>query len=140
VDLLRQRSRPYLFSNSLPPAVAAGALEALALVEKGEDLRARLRENAAFFRARLIGLGFRLIDGDHPIIPVMLGDASLAASMADRLLIDGVYVVGFSYPVVPQGQARIRIQMSAAHTREELERALQAFATVGRELGVIPKS
>lgn len=140
VDLLRQRSRPYLFSNSLPPPVVAGALEALALVEKGEDLRARLRENAAFFRARLTGLGFRLIDGDHPIIPVMLGDASLAASMADRLLIDGVYVVGFSYPVVPQGQARIRIQMSAAHTREELERALQAFANVGRELGVLSKS
>jgi glycine C-acetyltransferase len=140
VALLRQRSRPYLFSNSLPPAVAAGALEALALVEKGENLRAQLRDNARFFRARLTGLGFRLIDGDHPIIPVMLGDASLAASMADRLLADGVYVVGFSYPVVPQGQARIRIQMSAAHTREELERALEAFAKVGREVGVIPKS
>lgn len=140
VDLLRQRSRPYLFSNSLPPAVAAGALEALALVETGEDLRTRLRENAAFFRSRLTGLGFRLIDGDHPIIPVMLGDASLAASMADRLLSEGVYVVGFSYPVVPQGQARIRIQMSAAHTREELERALEAFANVGRELGVTPNA
>jgi glycine C-acetyltransferase len=139
VDLLRQRSRPYLFSNALPPAVAAGALQALKLVEAGEDLRGRLRENAAFFRAQLARLGFRLVDGEHPIIPVMLGDASLAASMADRLLNEGVYVVGFSYPVVPQGQARIRVQMSAAHTREELEGALAAFAKVGRELGVIPR-
>ena len=140
VDLLRQRSRPYLFSNALPPAVAAGALQALALVEEGDELRARLRENAIFFRARLSHLGFRLIEGDHPIIPVMLGDASLAASMADRLLAEGVYVVGFSYPVVPVGQARIRVQMSAAHTREELERAVGAFAKVGRELGVLSGS
>jgi len=140
VDLLRQRSRPYLFSNALPPAVAAGALLALTLVQEGEELRSRLRENAAFFRARLTGLGFRLVDGNHPIIPVMLGDASLAAMMADRLLTEGAYVVGFSYPVVPEGQARIRVQMSAAHTHEELERALAAFAKVGRELGVIPRS
>jgi glycine C-acetyltransferase len=140
VDLLRQRSRPYLFSNALPPAVAAGALQALALVEEGDELRARLRENAIFFRARLSHLGFRLIEGDHPIIPIMLGDASLAASMADRLLAEGVYVVGFSYPVVPVGQARIRVQMSAAHTREELERAVGAFAKVGRELGVLSGS
>ena len=140
VDLLRQRSRPYLFSNALPPAVAAGALQALALVKEGDELRARLRENATFFRARLSHLGFRLIEGDHPIIPVMLGDASLAASMADRLLAEGVYVVGFSYPVVPVGQARIRVQMSAAHTREELERAVGAFAKVGRELGVLSGS
>ncbi|HKT33570.1 MAG TPA: glycine C-acetyltransferase [Nitrospira sp.] len=138
VELLRQRSRPYLFSNALPSAVAAGALEALALVEAGDALRARLRENAAFFRSRLTALGFRLIDGEHPIIPVMLGDAGLAASMADRLLTEGVYVVGFSYPVVPEGQARIRVQMSAAHTREELDRALVAFAKIGRESGVIP--
>lgn len=140
VDLLRQRSRPYLFSNALPPAVAAGALQALALVKEGDELRMRLRENARFFRARLSHLGFRLIEGDHPIIPVMLGDASLAASMADRLLAEGVYVVGFSYPVVPVGQARIRVQMSAAHTREELERAVGAFAKVGRELGVLSGS
>ena len=140
VDLLRQRSRPYLFSNALPPAVAAGALQALALVKEGDELRMRLRENATFFRARLSHLGFRLIEGDHPIIPVMLGDASLAASMADRLLAEGVYVVGFSYPVVPVGQARIRVQMSAAHTREELERAVGAFAKVGRELGVLSGS
>ncbi|HEX6950322.1 MAG TPA: glycine C-acetyltransferase [Nitrospira sp.] len=140
IDLLRQRSRPYLFSNSLPPPVAAGAMQALALVEAGDDLRARLRANAAFFRAELTGLGFRLVAGDHPIIPVMLGDAPLAASMADRLLEEGVYVVGFSYPVVPEGQARIRVQMSAAHTRAELERAVAAFAKVGRALGVIPRS
>ncbi len=140
VDLLRQRSRPYLFSNALPPTVAAGALQALTLVEEGDELRARLRENAVFFRTRLAGLGFRLIDGNHPIIPVMLGDAALAASMADRLLAEGVYVVGFSYPVVPEGQARIRVQMSAAHTRDELESAIAAFAKAGRELGIIPRS
>jgi len=137
IELLRQRSRPYLFSNALPPPVAAGALQALALVEQGESLRATLRDNARFFRERLTKLGFRLIPGDHPIIPVMLGEASLATSMADRLLKEGVYVVGFSYPVVPEGQARIRVQMSAAHTHEQLERAVAAFAKVGRELGVI---
>ena len=139
IELLRQRSRPYLFSNSLPPSIAAGALQALALVAEGDSLRARLNENAAFFRARLTELGFRLIPGDHPIIPVLLGEASLATSMADRLLEEDVYVVGFSYPVVPEGQARIRVQMSAAHTREQLEYAVAAFAKVGRELGVISK-
>lgn len=137
IDLLRQRSRPYLFSNALPPPVAAGALQALALVERGESLRAALRDNARFFREQLTRLGFRLIPGDHPIIPVMLGEASLATSMADRLLKEGVYVVGFSYPVVPEGQARIRVQMSAAHTREQLEGAIAAFAKVGRESGII---
>ena len=139
IELLRQRSRPYLFSNSLPPSIASGALQALALVAEGDSLRARLNENAAFFRARLTELGFRLIPGDHPIIPVLLGEASLATSMADRLLEEDVYVVGFSYPVVPEGQARIRVQMSAAHTREQLEYAVAAFAKVGRELGVISK-
>lgn len=139
IELLRQRSRPYLFSNSLPPSIAAGALQALALVAEGDSLRARLSENAAFFRARLTELGFRLIPGDHPIIPVLLGEASLATSMADRLLEEYVYVVGFSYPVVPEGQARIRVQMSAAHTREQLEHAVEAFAKVGQELGVISK-
>ena len=139
IELLRQRSRPYLFSNSLPPSIAAGALQALALVAEGDSLRARLSENAAFFRARLTQLGFRLIPGDHPIIPVLLGEASLATSMADRLLEEYVYVVGFNYPVVPEGQARIRVQMSAAHTREQLEHAVAAFAKVGRELGVISK-
>ena len=137
IELLRQRSRPYLFSNALPPPVAAGALQALTLVEQGDGLRATLRENAVFFRERLSKLGFHMIPGDHPIIPVMLVDASLATSMADRLLKDGVYVVGFSYPVVPQGQARIRVQMSAAHTHEQLERAVAAFERVGRELHII---
>lgn len=137
VELLRQRSRPYLFSNALPPAVAAGALRAIALVEQGDALRDTLHDNATFFRAQLTALGFRLIPGEHPIIPVMLGEASLAASMADRLLKEGVYVIGFSYPVVPEGQARIRVQMSAAHTRGQLEQAVTAFAKVGRELGII---
>lgn len=138
VELLRQRSRPYLFSNALPPVIAAAALQAVKLVAQGDALRATLRENAAFFRAQLTSLGFRLIPGDHPIIPVMLGEAVLATKMADRLLQEGVYVVGFSYPVVPKGQARIRVQMSAAHTKSQLERAVDAFAKVGRELGMIP--
>lgn len=137
VELLRQRSRPYLFSNALPPVIAAAALRALALVSEGEALRAALRDNAAYFRAELTGLGFTLVPGSHPIIPVMLGDAFLATRMADRLLEEGVYVVGFSYPVVPKGQARIRVQMSAAHTQPQLARAVAAFAKVGRELNVI---
>jgi len=137
IELLRQRSRPYLFSNALPPVIATAALQAVKLVAQGDSLRATLRENAAFFRAQLAALGFRLIPGDHPIIPVMLGDATLATKMADRLLQEGIYVVGFSYPVVPKGQARIRVQMSAAHTRPQLERAVNSFAKVGRELGVI---
>jgi glycine C-acetyltransferase len=138
IELLRQRSRPYLFSNSLPPSIVAGALCALDLVRQGDHLREQLRANATFFRAELTRLGFRLTPGEHPIIPVMLGDASLATSMAEALLKEGVYVVGFSYPVVPQGQARIRTQMSAAHTRTQLQQAVAAFAKVGRALGVIP--
>ena len=107
------------------------------LVAQGDELRAQLRDNAAFFRAQLTALGFRLVPGDHPIIPVMLGDATLASRMAEKLLQEGIYVVGFSFPVVPKGQARIRVQMSAAHTHEQLERAIAAFANVGRELGII---
>ncbi len=137
VELLRQRSRPYLFSNSLPPPIAAGALSALALVAQGDQFREQLRANAVFFRDALTKLGFRLVPGEHPIIPVILGDATLATSMAESLLKEGVYVIGFSYPVVPQGQARIRTQMSAAHTRDQLQRAVGAFAKVGRALGVI---
>lgn len=137
VELLRQRSRPYLFSNAVPPVIASAACRAVALVEQGDHLRAQLAENTAFFRAQLAKLGFTLVPGEHPIIPIMLGDASLAAQMADRLLEQGIYVVGFSYPVVPKGQARIRVQMSAAHTRAQLETALTAFATVGREVGAI---
>ena len=138
IELLRQRSRPYLFSNSLPPVIASAARRALKLVMEGDALRAILRENAAFFRSQLTALGFNLVSGEHPIIPVLLGEASLAAQMADALLREGIYVVGFSYPVVPKGQARIRVQMSAAHTRAQLDRAVAAFAKVGRALGVIP--
>ncbi|HET8580845.1 MAG TPA: aminotransferase class I/II-fold pyridoxal phosphate-dependent enzyme, partial [Nitrospiraceae bacterium] len=137
IELLRQKSRPYLFSNSLPPVITAAALQALKLVAQGEALRTALRENAAFFRSQLTALGFTIVPGEHPIIPVMLGEATLATRMADRLLQEGIYVIGFSYPVVPKGQARIRVQMSAAHTREQLDRAVSAFAKVGRELGVI---
>ena len=137
IDLLRQRARPYLFSNSLPPAIVAAGMEALRLVEEGADLRARLFENARFWRAGLTELGFDLLPGEHPIIPVMLGDAKLAQMMAARLFDEGVYVSGFFFPVVPRGQARIRTQMNAALTRAELERALAAFGKVGKELGVI---
>jgi glycine C-acetyltransferase len=137
IELLRQRSRPYLFSNSLPPVIVAGALCALDLVAHGDDLRARLHENARYVRARLTELGFRLIPGEHPIIPIMLGEATVATEMAQALMKEGIYVVGFSYPVVPQGQARIRVQMSAAHTKAHLDRALEAFARVGRSLDVI---
>jgi glycine C-acetyltransferase len=137
IELLRQRSRPYLFSNSLPPVIAAAALQAVKLVAQGDSLRAALHANTTFFRAEMHRLGFRLVPGTHPIVPIMLGEAALATKMADRLLQEGIYVVGFSYPVVPKGQARIRVQLSAAHTREQLEHALQAFAKIGRELGVI---
>jgi glycine C-acetyltransferase len=135
---LRQRSRPYLFSNTLPPPIAAASLAVLDLLEQGDALRRKLRENAAWFRAGMERLGFRLVPGSHPIIPVLLGDARLAGQMAERLLDLGIYVVGFSFPVVPRGQARIRTQISAAHERAHLDRALDAFARVGRELGVVP--
>jgi glycine C-acetyltransferase len=138
VEFLRQRSRPYLFSNSLPPSIAAAALKALEVIEQSQDLRQRLHANAKQLRSALEGAGFQLKPGQHPIMPVMLGDATLASKMADKLLERGIYVIGFSYPVVPQGQARIRIQVSAAHTVEQLERAATAFAEVGRELKVIP--
>ncbi|MBL8799809.1 MAG: glycine C-acetyltransferase [Planctomycetia bacterium] len=137
VDFLRQRSRPYLFSNSLPPMIATAALKAVELIATGNELRQRLQANARQLRAALEGAGFQLKPGQHPILPVMLGDAALASRMADRLLEKGIYVIGFSFPVVPQGQARIRIQVSAAHTPEQLDLAAQAFAEVGKELGVI---
>jgi glycine C-acetyltransferase len=137
VAWLRQRSRPYLFSNALMPAICAASLTVLDLLEKSDVLRQRLKANAAHFRAGMTKLGFRLVPGEHPIIPVMLGDAKLASAFADKMLAEGVYVVGFSFPVVPQGQARIRTQMSAAHTTEQLDTAMAAFATVGRALGVI---
>ncbi|WP_425044355.1 glycine C-acetyltransferase [Primorskyibacter sp. S87] len=137
IDLLRQRARPYLFSNSLPPAIVAAGLEAIRLVENGDELRAQLFKNADYWRSGLERLGFNLLAGEHPIIPVMLGEASLAQDLASRLFEEGVYVSGFFFPVVPRGQARIRTQMSAALTRDELDRALAAFGMVGRELGVI---
>ena len=137
VAWLRQRSRPYLFSNSIPPVTAATTLEVLTRLEQGSDLLTRLHDNARYFRAGLTQLGFDLVAGEHPIIPVMLGDAKLASTMADRLLTEGIYVIGFSFPVVPKGKARIRTQVSAALTHEQLDRALAAFAKVGRELKVI---
>jgi glycine C-acetyltransferase len=137
IEWLRQRSRPYLFSNSIPPVVAAASLAVLELLEHDSALRTTLFDNTRFFRAGLTQAGFDLKPGEHPIIPVMLGDAALAGRMADALLSRGVYVIGFSYPVVPKGQARIRTQMSAALSREQLTRALEAFAAVGRDLGVI---
>lgn len=137
INWLRQRSRPYLFSNSLAPVVTAVSLKVLELLQSNNDLRDRLEENSRYFRLGLEKLGFNVAGKDHPIIPVMLGDAKLATEMANRLLAEGIYVIGFSYPVVPQGQARIRTQMSAAHTREHLDKALTAFAKIGKELGVI---
>ena len=137
VGWLRQRSRPYLFSNSIAPPIVASSLAVLDLVESEPGLRTALRDNAAYFRQQLTELGFELKDGEHPIIPVMLGDAKLASEMASRLLSHGIYVIGFSFPVVPEGQARIRTQMSAALERSHLDQAVRAFAEVGRELGVI---
>ena len=137
VGWLRQRSRPYLFSNSVAPAIAATSIAVLDLLEGDDSLRTRLHENAAHFRSGMTELGFELKPGEHPIIPVMLGDARLATEMADKLLGHGVYVIGFSFPVVPKGQARIRTQMSAGLTTQQLDHAIAAFGTVGRELGVI---
>jgi glycine C-acetyltransferase len=136
VELLRQRSRPYLFSNSVAPVVVAASLAALDLLSDTADLRQRLFDNAAYFRTRMTALGFTVLPGEHPIIPVMLGDATAAGQLADRLLDKGVYVTAFSYPVVPQGSARIRTQMSAAHSRADLEQAATAFAEARAELGL----
>ena len=135
IDLLRQRSRPYLFSNSVAPAVVGASLKVLDLLESSDGLRARLRENTAWFRQRMTSLGFDILPGDHPIVPVMIGDAARATRMADLLLDKGVYVIGFSYPVVPVGKARIRTQISAAHSREDLQAAVTAFAATRDEMG-----
>jgi glycine C-acetyltransferase len=137
IDLLRQRSRPYLFSNSIPPAIAAASIAAIDLLGRSTGLMDQLQENTRHFRKGMESLGFNILPGEHPIVPVMLGDAALAARFAARMLEKGVYVVGFSYPVVPQGKARIRTQMSAALTREDLDIALAAFAETGRELGIL---
>lgn len=137
VAWLRQRSRPYLFSNSVAPAIAATSIAVLDLLQDDATLRSNLHDNADHFRSEMTALGFDLKPGEHPIIPVMLGDAKLATEMADKLLVHGIYVIGFSFPVVPQGQARIRTQMSAGLNKEHIDRAITAFADVGRELGVI---
>ena len=137
VDWLRQRSRPYLFSNTLMPAIAGASLKVFDMIDKGDALRERLYANAARFRSGMTRLGFTLAGADHPIIPVMLGDAALAQEMAARMLKRGIYVIGFSFPVVPKGQARIRTQMSAAHSHADIDRAVAAFAEVGRELEVV---
>jgi glycine C-acetyltransferase len=134
IEILRQRSRPYLFSNTVAPAIAAGSIKALELLTHSTELRDRLEANTKFFREGMSGLGFDILPGTHPIVPVMLGDASLAARFAESMLERGVYVVGFSYPVVPQGKARIRTQISAAHTREDLDFALEQFAAVKKEM------
>lgn len=137
VDLLRQRARPYLFSNALPPAICAAGIEAIRLVEDRDDLRKRLFDNTAYWREGLTRLGFDLLPGEHPIVPVMLGEARLAQDMAARLFDEGVYVSGFFFPVVPKGQARIRTQMNAALDRATLDRALTAFETAGKATGVL---
>ena len=137
VEWLRQRSRPYLFSNTLAPVIAAASLKVFDLIENGDALRARLQANAELYRSEMTKLGFTLAGADHPIIPVMLGDAKLAQDMAALMLQKGVYVIGFSFPVVPKGQARIRTQMSAAHSKADVERAIAAFAEAGKELGII---
>lgn len=137
IALLRQRSRPYLFSNSLAPMIASTTSEAIMLLQGSADLRTRLKDNAEMFRAGMSAAGFELAGEGHPIIPVMLGDAKLAGEMASRLLNEGVYVIGFSFPVVPNGQARIRTQMSAAHTEAHIEKAIGAFIRVGRGLGIV---
>ncbi len=137
VEWLRQRSRPYLFSNSVAPAIVSASLKVLEMLSDGAELRQRLKDNASYFRQQMTTAGFTLAGADHPIIPVMIGDAKLAGDYANKLLERDIYVIGFSFPVVPQGQARIRTQMSAAHTKEQLDLAINAFIEVGKELGVI---
>lgn len=137
IDWLRQRSRPYLFSNSIPPFIAAASIRVIDVLESSDRLREQLHANARHFRRGMTAAGFNLVPGEHPIIPIMLGDAKVATEFAARLMNHGVYVIGFSFPVVPHGKARIRTQMSAAHSIEQLDRAIQAFAEVGKELGVL---
>ncbi len=139
IELLRQRSRPYLFSNSLSPSITAASLAVFELLDESSELRSRLHENARAFRAGVVDAGFDVRPGESPIVPVMVGDAKLARELADRLLEEGIYVIGFSYPVVPKGQARVRVQLSAQHTPEDVQRAVDAFAKVGRALGVSSK-
>lgn len=137
IDWLRQRSRPYLFSNSVAPAIVQASIRVLEMLEQGDELRQRLWDNANYFRSEMTKAGFTLSGADHAIIPVMIGDAKLASEMADRLLAEGIYVIGFSFPVVPRGKARIRTQMSAGHSREQLQRAIDAFIRIGKDLKII---
>jgi glycine C-acetyltransferase len=137
IDLLRQRSRPYLFSNTLPPPLVAASIKVFEMLSASSALRDRVNENARHFRERMTQAGFELKPGTHPIVPVMLHDAPLAQRFASELLDEGIYVIGFFFPVVPKGQARIRTQMSAAHTREQIDRAVDAFVRVGKRLGVL---
>ncbi|MCF6435876.1 MULTISPECIES: glycine C-acetyltransferase [Pseudoalteromonas] len=137
IDWLRQRSRPYLFSNSLAPSIVTASIAVLDMLKEGKELRDTLWRNAAYFRENMEAAGFTCAGKDHAIIPVMLGDAKVAAQMADKLLAEGIYVTGFSFPVVPKGQARIRTQISAAHTQEQLDKAIAAFTRIGKELGII---
>jgi glycine C-acetyltransferase len=137
IELLRQRSRPYLFSNSLAPVVAGASIAVLDMLEQQSDARTRLRENTDYFRNQITSIGLDVRPGTHPIVPVMLYEAKMAQEMASKLLAEGIYVIGFFYPVVPQGKARIRVQISAAHTKEDLDKAIAAFEKIGKELGVI---
>jgi glycine C-acetyltransferase len=134
IDMLRQRSRPYLFSNTLAPSICAGTLKAIEILQSSTKLRDTLEENTHYFRKGMQEAGFDVDDGDHPIVPVMLGDANLAQTMSQKLLEHGIYAIGFFYPVVPKGKARIRTQISAAHTKEDLDKAINAFATIRDEL------
>ncbi|MDQ3023594.1 MAG: glycine C-acetyltransferase, partial [bacterium] len=137
IELLRQKSRPYLFSNTVPPPIICGALAVLDLLSESTELRDRLEENTRYFREKISAAGFEIKPGEHPIVPIMLGDAKLASEIAREMLSEGIYVIGFSYPVVPMGKARIRVQISSAHTREHLDRAIAAFTVVGRRMGVL---
>ena len=137
IDWLRQRSRPYLFSNSVAPAIVAASIQALDMMADGHELREKVKANAAHFRREMSAAGFILAGADHAIVPVMIGDAALAAAMSERLLVEGIYVIGFSFPVVPHGRARIRTQMSAAHSTAQIDSAIEAFTRIGKELGII---
>ena len=138
VAMLRQRSRPYLFSNTVAPTLVTASIKCLEMLEKDTELVAQLRENTKYFRSEIVKTGYNVRPGVHPIVPIMLGDAKLAATIADEMLQEGIYVIGFSYPVVPQGQARIRVQISAGHSRQDLDRAIEAFAKVGKRHGIMP--
>ncbi|MFN2372607.1 MAG: aminotransferase class I/II-fold pyridoxal phosphate-dependent enzyme, partial [Cyclonatronaceae bacterium] len=137
VDMLRQRSRPYLFSNTLAPSIAGASIEVLNMLAETTELRDKLERNTRYFRKKMTAAGFDIKPGEHPIVPVMLYDAKVAQDFAEKLLDKGIYVIGFYYPVVPKGQARIRVQLSAVHEPEHLDRAIEAFSVVGMELGVI---